>query len=204
MNRILQKILNKLTAYPRFLLWTISSLLILILLSQIGFYFGVRNPEFCASCHYEKPYYEQWKNSTHSEVSCYSCHPMSQGNLLLTSIKYFTGNYQMRPRAEVHDRSCLDSDCHAEMDIDEEVTFKESVKFSHKKHLNGSLRGNKLHCTSCHSQLVQGEHIAVTEQTCYLCHFRGAKEGQAVTGCPTCHGIPSKINVKYCKTDSNQ
>ena len=28
-------------------------------------------------------------------------------------------------------------------------------------------------CTSCHSQIVQGQHMTVTQTTCFLCHFKG-------------------------------
>ena len=36
-------------------------------------------------------------------------------------------------------------------------------------------RGRQFRCTRCHSQIVVGTHIEVTESTCFLCHFRGAK-----------------------------
>ncbi len=47
-----------------------------------------------------------------------------------------------------------------------------------------------LRCSSCHSQIVQGSHVDVTEETCFLCHFKGMPEDKAFTGCPSCHGVP--------------
>ena len=193
MKEKLLKTLNKISLTYRSLLWIIGTLAVLIVIWNVSFYVGIRKPELCTICHFEKPYYDQWKSSNHNNISCYSCHPISQGHYLLNTVKYLTGNYQMRPRAEVHDETCLNSDCHAKMEVNEQVTFKKNILFNHKAHLGKLRAGKKLHCTSCHSQIVQGKHIAVTEQTCYLCHFKGAQEGYTVSKCPTCHGAPTRV-----------
>src|SRR3989304_2496496 len=53
-------------------------------------------------------------------------------------------------------------------------------------------RGEKLRCTSCHYSIVQGEHVAVDTNICFLCHFKGISQGQALGGCPGCHGTPTR------------
>jgi hypothetical protein len=73
------------------------------------------------------------------------------------------------------------------------VTFKRGIIFDHKPHFSEIKGGMKLHCTSCHYDIVQGSHMAVSEDVCFLCHFM--KQGNnvfAVTGCPSCHGAPTK------------
>jgi hypothetical protein len=52
-------------------------------------------------------------------------------------------------------------------------------------------RQRVLRCTSCHSQLVQGNHMTVTESTCFLCHFKGMPKKEPISGCPSCHQAPS-------------
>ena len=41
--------------------------------------------------------------------------------------------------------------------------------------------------------MVQGRHIAVTLDTCYVCHFKGLKHGrdeEVLGGCTSCHSAP--------------
>jgi hypothetical protein len=66
------------------------------------------------------------------------------------------------------------------------VKFK-SVVFDHKIHLEDLKRGKKLRCTSCHSQIVQGEHITVTESTCFICHFKKSEHYPQISQCSHCH-----------------
>ena len=44
------------------------------------------------------------------------------------------------------------------------------IPFDHTPHLTESRKGIRLRCTSCHSQVMVGSHIAVTPSTCALCH----------------------------------
>jgi len=157
-------------------------------------YFGFSHKsEACTACHYMKPYYAQWKASTHKGVACIRCHPYSLPFFTLTTLKYWTDTYNPRPRAEVKDESCLQSGCHDARLLSGKVNFKGDIAFDHQDHLTKTKRGKRLRCTSCHSQIVQGEHIAVTERVCFLCHFKGARQGQSLTGCPSCHGTPMKV-----------
>ncbi|MBP1730166.1 MAG: hypothetical protein H6Q55_595, partial [Deltaproteobacteria bacterium] len=40
-------------------------------------------PEACLACHIMKPYYENWKASTHNKVGCIDCHPYRPGTIVL-------------------------------------------------------------------------------------------------------------------------
>ena len=62
-----------------------------------------------------------------------------------------------------------------------------SVAFDHKAHFADLKRGKQLRCTSCHSQIVQGQHITVTESSCFLCHFKKTENTPQVSACANCH-----------------
>lgn len=160
-------------------------------------------PGFCSSCHYMKPYYDQWKKSSHSKVSCVKCHyPPGFRNVMkgkLQAMKqvvaYVTKTYSTRAYAEIEDASCLRKGCHEKRLLDTAIIFKQNIKFNHKHHLEEMKRGKKLRCTSCHSQMVFGEHIAVTETVCFLCHFKDRVDGVHPMGqnfCTQCHTTPAK------------
>lgn len=158
-------------------------------------------PAFCSTCHYMEPYVEGWKTSTHSDVTCTDCHfPPGLKNKLhgkFTAISmvanYMTGIYKRsKPWAEISDASCLRSGCHQERLLSGEVIFKEGILFDHAPHLNNLRRGKKLRCTSCHSQIVQGAHITVTETTCFLCHFKDQEDDSPINDCTWCHNAPVK------------
>jgi hypothetical protein len=114
--------------------------------------------------------------------------------------KYVTRTYSSKPYAEISDESCLRKGCHETRLLQGVVTFKRGIKFDHKPHLTDMKRGKKLRCTSCHSQIVVGNHMEVTESTCFLCHFRGAvvgREMNPIGGCgDKCHKAPEK-DIKF-------
>jgi hypothetical protein len=70
--------------------------------------------------------------------------------------------------------------------LEGEVQFK-NVAFDHKVHFEDLKRGKQLQCTSCHSQIVQGEHITVTESTCFICHFKASEHYPKIQDCSHCH-----------------
>lgn len=178
------------------------SILAIILgtVGTVGFVQVSSQPWFCGSCHIMKPYYESWKTSTHRDVACIKCHiapgvkaeAMKKFQAANMVVKDFTGATKTRPWAEIEDASCLRSGCHSTRLIEGRVDFK-GVQFDHTKHLGEVRNGMQLHCTSCHSQIVQGSHIAVTEGTCFLCHFKGQPDGRPIGGCIGCHPSPPKV-----------
>ena len=111
---------------------------------------------------------------------------------LLQLAKYVTSTEGPRPAAEVPDASCLRSGCHETPLLAGKVDF-DGIPFDHTPHLENPRRGKQLRCTSCHSQIVQGSHMAVTKSTCFLCHFKDQPFNQGLGTCTRCHQIPDKV-----------
>jgi nitrate/TMAO reductase-like tetraheme cytochrome c subunit len=177
--------------------------IILLVVGTVGFVEVSSQPWFCGSCHIMKPYHASWENSTHRDVSCIKCHiapgikaeAMTKIQAANMVVKDLTGTVETRPWAKVDDESCLRSGCHSTRLIQGEVEYK-GVRFNHTAHLGQVRRGIQLHCTSCHSQIVQGSHIAVTENTCMLCHFKGRPPDKPVATCTGCHPSPPRLTSK--------
>jgi nitrate/TMAO reductase-like tetraheme cytochrome c subunit len=155
-------------------------------------------PSFCGgACHIMKPYYESWRHSSHKNVACVECHiPPGVNNeikkkyeALSMVASYFTGTYGTKPWTEIEDAACLR--CHERRLIMGKEMLGD-VQFDHSAHLLEMRRGKTLRCTSCHSQIVQGSHIAVTVSTCILCHFKGQTAGEGTARCTLCHLNPQK------------
>ena len=166
-----------------------------------GLYKVSSSPLLCNTCHIMKPYVQAWKTSKHNNVPCVDCHypPELRGTLwvkyqaLAQVAKWATQTYSSKPFAEIEDASCLRSGCHESRLLEGKVTYKRGIIFDHAPHLKEVRRGRQLRCTSCHSQIVVGNHIEVTDTTCFLCHFRGKKtprEFHPLGGCPLCHKPP--------------
>ncbi len=159
---------------------------------------------FCKTCHIMEPYYASWQQSTHGKegVECIECHfPPGFQNALASKfraasmlVSYLTGTYATKSRAEVQDAPRMRPGCHEKRLLEGEVEF-EGVRFDHKPHLTELRRGKRLRCQTCHSQIVQGEHITVMKSVCFTCHFKGLKHGRVeepVGGCTGCHKVPDK------------
>lgn len=168
-----------------------------------GFVHYTGTSEFCNDCHYIEPYYQSWKTSSHHEVGCLKCHyPPGAFNYvrgkvmgLSELVKTITADQAPKPHAEVEDAACLRGGCHEERLLHGKVTFKEKYHFDHKPHLTELRRGKELRCTSCHSQIVQGAHMTVTESVCFTCHFKdkvSMRHAEPVGGCTACHDTPTE------------
>lgn len=170
---------------------------LVILVGFAGWY--TSRPVFCNSCHIMEPYYKSWQESSHKDVSCIECHfaPGLGGKVrgkmlgLVQLAKYVTQSAGPRPSAEIPDSSCLRSGCHDTRLLAGRVDFH-GVPFDHTPHLGQMRRGKQLRCTSCHSQIVQGKHMTVTETTCFLCHFKGEPFNEGLGACTHCHQIPDR------------
>ncbi len=175
----------------------------------LGFAEYSMQPEFCRSCHIMEPYYQAWHESTHADVACVLCHfepgleKTLEGKWQASSqgVKYITNTYGSKPHAEVRDSSCMRDGCHdrrllegkADWEVPTQRGTKITIKFDHTPHLTELRRGKELRCVSCHSQIVQGQHLVVTLDTCFLCHFKGLKHGrddETLGGCRSCHETP--------------
>ena len=185
--------------------WLLRLLWIAIVLLPLGvaaMFMGIEvssQPGFCGTCHVMAPYYQSWQTSSHNDVKCVECHiPPGITNELHKKFEamsmvtsYFTGTYGTKPWAEVPDASCLRPGCHEQRLLSGREVY-ENVLFDHQDHLAEMRRGKELRCTSCHSQIVQGKHIAVTESTCFLCHFKGQSLNDGVATCTLCHEVPER------------
>jgi len=178
--------------------WLVLSLVIIVVLFWL-LWVGAKvtdRSSFCASCHFMKPFVENWESSSHVRVNCIDCHyergfmGYIAGKLRLTGemLRYWVGAYNVRPHARVSDQNCLF--CHEEKAIEKTTLYKKKIPFSHVKHYGSLTREIELTCTTCHSQLVQGNHLAVDENACVLCHFTGVARGQPLGDCYRCHGPP--------------
>lgn len=176
---------------------------LIIVFSIIGFFLVIflgsveytSHSKFCSTCHYMKPFYQSWKTSSHSHIECSTCHypPGIRSKLrakmegLLQVGRYWTKLYlKSKPWAEIPDESCLREGCHEKRLLEGKDRFKKVV-FDHKIHFTDLRRGKRLRCTSCHSQIVQGEHITVTESTCFICHFKESEHYPRIADCSHCH-----------------
>ena len=171
-------------------------LLLLLLLTGVAGWYTSRS-EFCRSCHIMEPYYQSWKESSHSDVSCIKCHfapgfgEEVWGKMLglVQLAKYVTQTESPRPAAEIPNESCLRMGCHERRILSGRVEFS-GIPFDHEPHLVEVREGMWLRCTSCHSQIVQGKHMAVTASTCFLCHFKDGHFNEGLGACTRCHQIP--------------
>jgi nitrate/TMAO reductase-like tetraheme cytochrome c subunit len=188
--------------------WCLLALLIFAG-GSAGFAEYSMQPDFCRSCHIMEPYYQAWHESTHKGVACTKCHfepgleKTLYGKFQASSqaAKYITNTYGSKPHAEIRDSSCMREGCHEERLLKGKVNWTiqsvkghdVTIKFDHTPHLTQERRGKQLRCVSCHSQIVQGQHLVVTLDTCYLCHFKGYEHGrneQTLGGCKACHDAP--------------
>ena len=162
---------------------------------------------FCASCHYMKPFYRSWETSSHKDVECSTCHygPGVKSKVrakvegLMQLGRYWTKLYlKSKPWAEIPDESCLREGCPDKRLLEGQVNFNKVV-FDHKIHFTDLKRGKQLRCTSCHSQIVQGEHITVTNSTCFICHFKESEHYPKISECTHCHERNTLISEETSK-----
>lgn len=174
-----------------FIFGIILSVVIIVLFFSLSR--SLEKPKSCLFCHYMSPFYKKWETSTHNMVSCLKCHDYGLLKSMVSQAKFLAGSYNPRPRTEVADSKCLQKGCHEARLKDFKVAFKRGITFNHKTHFTELRRGIKLHCSSCHFDIVQGTHMAVSQDICFLCHFMGARPGEAFTGCPSCHEAPATM-----------
>ncbi len=177
---------------------------ILVVILVVGFVgFEVTSfPRFCSSCHNMKPYYESWKVSSHNEVNCIKCHSdpglvpylKTKANGLIEAAIYLSGNFPTSYQTEVSDASCLREGCHSQEKLKEgKVDFEKGILFEHETHLETLKDDFRLRCTSCHSQIVQDEHISVASSTCFSCHFKNEEPNEGIAECTLCHSALAEM-----------
>jgi nitrate/TMAO reductase-like tetraheme cytochrome c subunit len=185
----------------RLLLFGLPAALILLFIVSVEV---TSTSSFCSSCHYMKPFFDSWKTSSHKDVQCKVCHyPPGIRSFFRTKIeglvmvgRYWTRLYvKSKPWAEIQDASCLRHGCHERRLLEGKVTFGK-VTFDHKAHFDDLKRGKTLRCTSCHSQIVQGEHMTVTATSCFICHFKEKTPEVRAGECAVCHRKDELLALK--------
>jgi len=191
-------------SFKRRFLYILVTLGVVFIIFSGGMTWYSNQPAFCDSCHIMDPYYNAWETSSHNFVSCVDCHypPGKPSEVvwhkfqaLSQVVKYVTRTYSSKPFAEIDDKSCLRSGCHQTRLLEGKEISESGVQFDHAPHLQDVRLGKQLRCVSCHSQIVIGNHMEVTWDTCYLCHLKG-REGERklepLGGCEGCHLLPDK------------
>lgn len=151
---------------------------------------------FCGNtCHVMRPHYRDWETSSHREVPCVQCHlPPDDQQQFVPSFRalaqvagYMTRSHKAGDTAEVPDTACLTIDCHSRRLLDGRVRFSSDILFDHSPHLRKLRRGKILRCTTCHSQVAMGQHITVTIDACFICHFKEGPSWEETSDCGLCH-----------------
>lgn len=199
-----KRFFKKVRGYKRFLLFTGIYIGLFLLLVAVSAEYTSR-PAFCPTCHYMETFYQSWRTSAHNKVDCVECHfePGISGTIrgklngLVQIVNYVSLSYKKRkPWAEIPDNTCSRSGCHEKQSFQDSTYYFKGIQFSHKNHLQDFGKGKTLKCTSCHSQIVQGTHIEVTESTCFNCHFKKSDDPEhkydKLSKCSTCHTWENK------------
>ncbi len=156
---------------------------------------ATKSPKFCGICHNMDTYIESWAHSSHKNVNCIECHfkpgflneLRGKWEAQVHVVLQITGKAPPRSHTEIPDASCMREGCHTQKEINRHDIVYEGVHFDHGKHVSELRRGKKLRCTSCHSQIVQGKHMTVTDSTCFQCHFYKTEEHPELRDCKLCH-----------------
>jgi hypothetical protein len=190
MRDLFHGVMRGIRVYFRQLLILAGIFGIILILLNIGWLGLSRNPKSCLVCHYVRPYYNLWSQGNHSHVKCVECHQDRKFLMGNWAFSYVTASYTEKPIARVKDSAC--TKCHEHQTLDTDQPYRREISFSHKQHLENPVRGVKLHCITCHNHRTPGQYLQVDNRSCFLCHFKGAEKGHAVTGCQICHGNPKE------------
>ncbi len=181
----------------------IMAIIIFLIIVGLGFSeYYTAQPSFCGSCHIMKRYYNTWAKSKHKDFACVECH-YAPGEKMTLKAKFkglglvFTylavKEKLVRKVAEVPDVSCMTYDCHPrEKFLEKKYKFTKKIPYIHKTHEEKTIEGQKLHCNTCHQHVSPDKHFEVPKESCYLCHFKGAKFNEGRGKCSLCHEIPKK------------
>ncbi|MCP4257236.1 MAG: hypothetical protein GY774_06875 [Planctomycetes bacterium] len=186
--------------------WKVKILLLVVavLVVTSGAIVVSEQPGFCNSCHIMNTYYDNWQTSVHNEVNCLECHlqPGLMGHVkgkingLSQAIDCLVGRVGTKPSATILDESCLRSECHSTEElITKNIDFN-SIKFTHKNHMNKVVDGINTTCGICHSHFEGDEHFSVNKEVCFTCHFLrnpDTNEKLVNTSCTSCHEVPDKV-----------
>jgi len=123
---------------------------------------------------------------------------------LVTILNMDKSSVQRRPR--VDDRNCTTAKCHGNSKDKyktKKIEYSEKkVVFTHKAHFDEKkwVKGDVMHCTTCHQQRSDKKHFETSKQDCNLCHFASVKNlNEKRSECKICHKVPTKPLQKQKK-----
>lgn len=120
-------------------------------------------------------------------------------------------------KSKIDDRSCTTSKCHPTTGKSEKAAYwtkklkygeyeredksKGIISFVHEKHYDKEkwIKGDVLHCSSCHYRQTENNHFEVSKDSCILCHLGNNKFNEGLSKCSLCHEIPTKPLQKQKK-----
>ena len=169
-----------------------------IMIGAAGWY--TSRSEFCNSCHIMEPYYKSWQNRATRTwpASNATLRPGFGGKIrgkmlgLVQLAKYVTKSAGPRPGGRGARRQLPALGLPRDAACSPAASIYSGIHFDHRPHMGEIRRGKQLRCTSCHSQIVQGKHMAVTDSTCFLCHFKDEPFNEGLAACTHCHQIPDE------------
>lgn len=162
----------------------IGTLLTLFLLFQVVFFLSLNSSSFCSSCHTIKKYVSAHEKSTHSTVSCGSCHPGKGISRIISGeitafenfLSFLIGGKPER-LSEFDQSICLN--CHPEVKTG---VIKAKVRVRHSDFLNEYRKCNLCHAGVAHE--IKGFFYHKTSMLfCLECH----DDSQASSDCSVCH-----------------
>jgi hypothetical protein len=113
-------------------------------------------------------------------------------------------------RTKVDDRSCTTSKCHPKAakgkrgeywakkikfsQYERSDKSKGIVYFKHDGHFKKDkwIKGDVMHCATCHQRETEKKHFEVSKAGCFICHFGNGKFNEGLSKCALCHKVPTK------------
>ena len=109
-------------------------------------------------------------------------------------------------RSRVDDRNCTTRKCHGspkdKFKTKKILLTDKKIPFTHEGHFKKDkwVKGDVMHCTTCHKQSTDKKHFETSTQDCNLCHFASVKNmNENRSKCGLCHEVPTKPLQKQKK-----
>ncbi len=117
-------------------------------------------------------------------------------NGLAQAVDYVVGRVSTTPNATVTDSSCLRPECHNTQELISSNMGYKGINFTHKSHIEKTIGGIRISCSTCHSHFEGGDHFNVNSDVCFSCH--SLKDSQSESklvqvNCQDCHGVPNGV-----------
>jgi nitrate/TMAO reductase-like tetraheme cytochrome c subunit len=152
-------------------------------------------PTYCASCKATKPAGASWERSTHSSVSCVSCHvpPGVVNNVKWRTREWLNvwADYLNVPEVPSRGQRPTNENCLQCHSLENIPSQNDKVRMPHEVHVD--LRN--LTCADCHNQVAHpkpgSSGTSVSMAVCSMCH----NQDGAPADCSFCHITPPPTDV---------